>query len=107
MGLKLGTMLRKVDVQANGHSANSIYHEKQIKELCAMHALNNLLQEKEAFSQKQLDQICQEYVDEYRIKLAFFCPMLTLSYCMFIGLRLQDFSTHIGVCWALATTMLM
>ncbi|XP_003700379.1 josephin domain containing [Megachile rotundata] len=35
----------------------SIYHEKQIKELCALHALNNLFQER-GFNKQKLDQIC-------------------------------------------------
>ncbi|XP_011503408.1 PREDICTED: josephin-2 [Ceratosolen solmsi marchali] len=35
----------------------SIYHERQIKELCALHALNNLFQER-GFSKQELDQIC-------------------------------------------------
>ncbi|XP_063443684.1 josephin-1-like [Mytilus trossulus] len=35
-----------------------LYHEKQVKELCALHALNNLFQDKKAFSKKDLDEIC-------------------------------------------------
>ncbi|XP_074105881.1 josephin domain containing [Cotesia typhae] len=35
----------------------SIYHERQVKELCALHALNNLFQER-GFSKQELDQIC-------------------------------------------------
>ncbi|XP_001604036.1 josephin-2 [Nasonia vitripennis] len=35
----------------------SIYHERQVKELCALHALNNLFQERK-FSKQELDQIC-------------------------------------------------
>ena len=34
------------------------YHERQVKQLCALHALNNLLQDKTAFRQKDLDDIC-------------------------------------------------
>lgn len=37
---------------------SNIYHERQVKELCALHSLNNLLQEKDAFTQKNLDDIC-------------------------------------------------
>lgn len=36
----------------------NIYHEKQIKELCALHALNNLFQERNSFTKSQLDSIC-------------------------------------------------
>ena len=42
------------------HSCNnstSIYHEKQVKELCALHTLNNLFQEKH-YTKSQLDDIC-------------------------------------------------
>jgi len=37
-----------------------IYHEKQSKELCALHVLNNIFQEADAFTQKDLDKICAE-----------------------------------------------
>lgn len=35
----------------------SIYHERQMKELCALHALNNLFQHRE-FNKPDLDEIC-------------------------------------------------
>lgn len=35
-----------------------IYHERQSKELCALHALNNIFQTDTAFSQSCLDTIC-------------------------------------------------
>ncbi|KAL7631293.1 UNVERIFIED_CONTAM: hypothetical protein RMT77_018404 [Armadillidium vulgare] len=35
-----------------------MYHEKQIKELCALHTLNNLFQDSSAFSKSNLDAIC-------------------------------------------------
>lgn len=35
-----------------------VYHEKQIKELCALHALNNLFQNPKSFSKVDLDEIC-------------------------------------------------
>lgn len=38
----------------------NIYHEKQKKELCALHVLNNLLQDGAAFSKSDLDVICAE-----------------------------------------------
>lgn len=37
-----------------------IYHEKQSKELCALHVLNNIFQSHDAFTQKDLDKICNE-----------------------------------------------
>lgn len=37
----------------------SIYHEKQVKELCALHALNNLFQEP-FFTKAMLDNLCVE-----------------------------------------------
>lgn len=36
----------------------AIYHEKQVKELCALHALNNLFQTRNTFSKSELDGIC-------------------------------------------------
>ncbi|XP_049866843.1 josephin-2 isoform X2 [Pectinophora gossypiella] len=38
-------------------SKPTIYHEKQVKELCALHALNNLFQ-KGSYSKSELDAIC-------------------------------------------------
>ncbi|PVD37465.1 hypothetical protein C0Q70_00055 [Pomacea canaliculata] len=35
-----------------------VYHERQMKELCALHALNNLFQSGTAFTKKDLDEIC-------------------------------------------------
>ncbi|KRT81550.1 hypothetical protein AMK59_5026, partial [Oryctes borbonicus] len=37
--------------------STTIYHEKQVRELCALHALNNLFQMKE-FTKEELDSIC-------------------------------------------------
>lgn len=36
-----------------------IYHERQSRQLCALHVLNNLLQER-AFSKSDLDEICSQ-----------------------------------------------
>jgi len=36
---------------------NGIFHERQRRELCALHALNNVFQHKE-FSKDELDQVC-------------------------------------------------
>ena len=38
----------------------SVYHEKQQLQLCALHVLNNLLQEQKAFTKADLDQICNK-----------------------------------------------
>ncbi|XP_015524155.1 josephin-2 [Neodiprion lecontei] len=46
-------MVKSVVFDMNG----SIYHERQVKELCALHALNNLFQE-HGFTKQELDQIC-------------------------------------------------
>lgn len=46
--------------EPNGH----IYHERQRKQLCLLHTLNNLFQRQE-FEQHELDQIC-ESLDERR-----------------------------------------
>ncbi|XP_075969137.1 josephin domain containing [Anticarsia gemmatalis] len=39
-------------------SKPTIYHEKQVKELCALHALNNLFQTRGTYSKSELDAIC-------------------------------------------------
>uniref|UniRef100_A0A1L8DTH4 Josephin-2 n=1 Tax=Nyssomyia neivai TaxID=330878 RepID=A0A1L8DTH4_9DIPT len=48
-----------------------IYHERQIRELCALHALNNLFQAKGSFTKSQLDEICKrlspnEWINPHR-----------------------------------------
>ena len=57
---------------ANGNNVNveidgSIYHEKQSKELCALHALNNLFQNEKAYTKKDLNDICYKYVKICRL----------------------------------------
>ncbi|KAF5290009.1 hypothetical protein FQR65_LT11675 [Abscondita terminalis] len=42
----------------NSEDNCEIYHEKQVRELCALHALNNLFQTKGYFSKLELDTIC-------------------------------------------------
>ncbi|KAJ8679883.1 hypothetical protein QAD02_015670 [Eretmocerus hayati] len=37
--------------------SDSIYHERQVRDFCAMHALNNIFQRKE-FTKQELDKIC-------------------------------------------------
>lgn len=39
----------------------AIYHEKQRRELCALHALNNIFQDGTAFSRDTLQEICQRW----------------------------------------------
>jgi len=39
-------------------SASNVYHERQRFELCALHALNNVFQDPNAFTKEQLDEIC-------------------------------------------------
>lgn len=44
-----------------------IYHERQSKQLCALHALNNLFQSPETFKKQDLDAICDELAPDSRI----------------------------------------
>lgn len=44
----------RIGIAMNG----TIYHERQVKELCALHALNNLFQESNTFTKSELDAIC-------------------------------------------------
>ncbi|KAK1428673.1 hypothetical protein QVD17_17512 [Tagetes erecta] len=41
-----------------------IYHERQKLQFCLLHALNNLFQEKDAFTRKHLDEIAEKLVHE-------------------------------------------
>ncbi|GBL98802.1 Josephin-1 [Araneus ventricosus] len=49
---------RKSLQKGGSNGERNIYHEKQVKELCALHALNNLFQDKNAFNKQILDNIC-------------------------------------------------
>lgn len=40
-------------------SSRPVYHEKQVKQFCALHALNNLFQDGSAFSKELLDDVCR------------------------------------------------
>ena len=40
--------------------SEDIYHERQVRQMCALHVLNNLFQDSKAFSKSQLDAICKE-----------------------------------------------
>ncbi|CAK9299922.1 unnamed protein product [Gordionus sp. m RMFG-2023] len=44
----------------NGATSNLVYHEKQVKELCALHSLNNLMQKPNAFTKYEMDCLCQK-----------------------------------------------
>ncbi|XP_023171714.1 josephin-like protein [Drosophila hydei] len=37
---------------------SSVYHEKQMRQLCALHALNNLFQGDQSYTKEELDDIC-------------------------------------------------
>jgi len=56
--------MRKKDNQVYTQEGG-IYHEKQSRELCALHALNNLFQDRHAFTKRDLDNICLTYVFLY------------------------------------------
>lgn len=49
----------------------AIYHEKQRRELCALHALNNVFQDGAAFSREALQDIYQRLV--YHSSKYFYC----------------------------------
>uniref|UniRef100_A0A8C2MQ10 ubiquitinyl hydrolase 1 n=1 Tax=Cricetulus griseus TaxID=10029 RepID=A0A8C2MQ10_CRIGR len=47
-------------------SPPSVYHERQRLELCAVHALNNVLQQ-QLFSQEAADEICKRLAPDSRL----------------------------------------
>lgn len=54
-------------VPSNDIAHLKIYHEKQSKQLCALHALNNLFQDPNAFTKQHLDAICKDLAPESRL----------------------------------------
>lgn len=55
---KKSCLFRESRRSSMNNREQSIYHERQVRELCALHALNNLFQEKECFTKSELDMIC-------------------------------------------------
>lgn len=49
------------------NSEIGLYHEQQVRELCALHALNNLFQTKDCFTKVELDSICHSLSPNYWI----------------------------------------
>ncbi|KAL5219393.1 hypothetical protein ABZP36_020077 [Zizania latifolia] len=45
-----------------GGSSSKVYHERQRLQFCLLHALNNLMQEKESFTRAELDGIAENLV---------------------------------------------
>uniref|UniRef100_A0A0D9VS96 ubiquitinyl hydrolase 1 n=1 Tax=Leersia perrieri TaxID=77586 RepID=A0A0D9VS96_9ORYZ len=45
-----------------GNNNNKVYHERQRLQFCLLHALNNLMQEKESFTRAELDGIAENLV---------------------------------------------
>ena len=68
------------DVDSGSRTKSEVYHEKQLKELCALHALNNLFQDKKAFTKKDLDDICLRFVTWLLIN--YFNSLLMFMYCI-------------------------
>jgi josephin len=50
----------------NERNSQGIYHERQIKELCALHTLNNLFQE-HFYTKQTLDELCIEYLCWFKL----------------------------------------
>ncbi|KFD51808.1 hypothetical protein M513_07335 [Trichuris suis] len=75
----LNSCLATVDSTKDRH----VYHEKQLLQLCAVHALNNLFQ-KAIYSKAQLDEICLRY------GLTNFYSVLTLVCCRLTPSRLLN-----------------
>lgn len=54
-------------IQFQSRPQVKIYHERQSKQLCALHALNNLFQDSQAFTKHELDTICRDLSPDTRI----------------------------------------
>ncbi|OQR71190.1 josephin-1-like [Tropilaelaps mercedesae] len=58
---------RKKPMTPAGVVSAPVYHERQLKELCALHALNNLFQDGKAFNKHMLDQICHSLSPDHLV----------------------------------------
>lgn len=61
--------------------SEDVYHERQMKELCALHALNNLFQSGCAFTKKDLDEICNKWVKLNAVWLRVTLPLVCINVC--------------------------
>ncbi|OTF76589.1 josephin-1-like protein [Euroglyphus maynei] len=52
-------VIKDVKKTNQNNKNNNIYHEKQSRQLCALHALNNLFQNSNAFTKNELDSIAE------------------------------------------------
>lgn len=65
-----GSQDRDESLQQNQQASQRparIYHERQSRQLCALHALNNLFQNRNAFTKQDLDLICKELAPTSRL----------------------------------------
>jgi len=54
----------KLKLDSDAQAPALIYHEKQRRELCALHALNNVFQDGRAFTRDTLQEIFQRYLKQ-------------------------------------------
>ncbi|XP_062993787.1 josephin-2 isoform X2 [Elgaria multicarinata webbii] len=82
-----------VDVMSGNpgqNAASGLYHERQRLELCAVHALNNVLQERR-FTQEAADEICKKPLEQLSLEGVFgFIVNVPSNVCLgFLSLPLR------------------
>lgn len=86
----------------------SIYHEKQRRELCALHALNNVFQDGTAFSRDTLQEIYQRWAGVQTMSLFNKCTILSsnLQWALAAGfLPAPWWHLTRRACWEMETMM--
>lgn len=103
-------------------SEGEVFHEKQRLELCAIHALNNVLQER-VFTKETADDICKRWAYMYMcVCVCVFLPLVyvlkakslvlysqsqSCLFCFFADLPHNVWWIHTAQCWARETMMSM
>ncbi|CAK5099969.1 unnamed protein product [Meloidogyne enterolobii] len=62
--------MKRHNPSCSSSEKQQIYHEKQRKQLCLLHTLNNLFQRRE-FSQQELDEICERPASRIKHELIY------------------------------------
>lgn len=78
--------------------AKQIYHEKQHFELCALHALNNVFQDGNAFNKELLDEICSRLSPDSLVN-PHKCVLGTGNYDVNVIMAGLQYKGHAAVWW--------
>jgi len=90
--------LRTTSQTADANAMKKIYHEKQHFELCALHALNNVFQDANAFNKELLDEICSRLSPDTLVN-PHKCVLGTGNYDVNVIMAGLQYKEHAAIWW--------